>query len=52
MQRRTLIHAAVLSSIALPAFAQSTWPTGKTINYVVPFPAGGTTDVLGRLIAQ
>ncbi|MFH0128893.1 Bug family tripartite tricarboxylate transporter substrate binding protein [Variovorax sp. VaC1] len=56
MQRRTLIRTALASSLAtgLPAFAQSSnnWPTGKTITYLVPFPAGGTTDVLGRLIGQ
>ena len=56
MQRRTLIQTALASSLAaaLPAFAQSsnTWPTGKAITYLVPFPAGGTTDVLGRLIGQ
>ncbi|MGJ7569333.1 Bug family tripartite tricarboxylate transporter substrate binding protein [Variovorax sp. RB2P76] len=57
MQRRTLIRTALASSLAagLPAaFAQSSnnWPTGKAITYLVPFPAGGTTDVLGRLIAQ
>jgi tripartite-type tricarboxylate transporter receptor subunit TctC len=55
MQRRTLIRTALASSLAagLPAFAQSgNWPTGKAITYLVPFPAGGTTDVLGRLIAQ
>jgi tripartite-type tricarboxylate transporter receptor subunit TctC len=57
MQRRTLIRTALASSMAagLPAaFAQSSnnWPTGKAITYLVPFPAGGTTDVLGRLIAQ
>jgi tripartite-type tricarboxylate transporter receptor subunit TctC len=57
MQRRTLIRTALASSLAtaLPAsFAQSsnTWPTGKAITYLVPFPAGGTTDVLGRLIGQ
>ncbi|MDQ0081980.1 tripartite-type tricarboxylate transporter receptor subunit TctC [Variovorax boronicumulans] len=57
MQRRTLIHTALASSLAagLPvAFAQSSnnWPTGKAITYLVPFPAGGTTDVLGRLIGQ
>ncbi|MGJ7563109.1 Bug family tripartite tricarboxylate transporter substrate binding protein [Variovorax sp. GB1R11] len=57
MQRRTLIRTALAASLAagLPAaFAQSSnnWPTGKAITYLVPFPAGGTTDVLGRLIAQ
>jgi len=54
MQRRTLIHTAVatLAAAALPVWAQNTWPTGKAITYLVPFPAGGTTDVLGRLIAQ
>jgi tripartite-type tricarboxylate transporter receptor subunit TctC len=56
MQRRTLIHTAIASMagslVTLPAFAQSQWPTGKAITYIVPFPAGGTTDVLGRLISQ
>ncbi|RYF78992.1 MAG: tripartite tricarboxylate transporter substrate binding protein [Comamonadaceae bacterium] len=60
MQRRTLIQHAIvtgtlMAAAALPAttaFAQNTWPTGKAITYMVPFPAGGTTDVLGRLISQ
>lgn len=56
MQRRTLIRTALASLAAglaaLPAFAQGQWPTGKAITYLVPFPAGGTTDVLGRLIGQ
>lgn len=54
MQRRTLIQAAAasLTAGALPAFAQGAWPTGKAITYLVPFPAGGTTDTLGRLISQ
>ena len=57
MQRRRLFQhalAAVAASAlpALPAFAQGQWPTGKAVTYLVPFPAGGTTDVLGRLIAQ
>lgn len=60
MLRRTLIHrtiagSALLSTAGLAgtaAFAQASWPTGKAITYLVPFPAGGTTDVLGRLISQ
>ncbi len=35
----------------LPAHAQQAWPS-QTINYVVPFPAGSNTDVLGRIIAD
>ncbi|MDM0016243.1 Bug family tripartite tricarboxylate transporter substrate binding protein [Variovorax saccharolyticus] len=57
MQRRTLIHTALATLAAglpaMPAFAQApSWPTGKAITYLVPFPAGGTTDVLARLIGQ
>ncbi|GKS73478.1 tripartite tricarboxylate transporter substrate binding protein [Acidovorax sp. SUPP950] len=57
MQRRTFIAAAAAAAaagsfIGLPVFAQGTWPTGKTITYLVPFAAGGTTDTLGRLISQ
>lgn len=43
---------AVASSL-LPGgvFAQETWPS-KTIRLVIPFPAGGATDILGRIVAQ
>jgi tripartite-type tricarboxylate transporter receptor subunit TctC len=41
--------AAFLVSVAGPAPAQ-TWPT-QTIRLIVPFPAGGSNDVMGRLIA-
>ncbi|SFU35872.1 Tripartite-type tricarboxylate transporter, receptor component TctC [Polaromonas sp. YR568] len=55
MKRRSLIHSAVavaaLSVLGLPAMAQDKWPS-KPITYIVPFPAGGTTDILGRLIGQ
>lgn len=56
MQRfwaRATLNLAVLCALAFagPAVhAQQTWPTGKTITYVVPYPPGGTTDVLARLI--
>jgi tripartite-type tricarboxylate transporter receptor subunit TctC len=40
-----------LGALSAPAFAQDKWPS-KPITYVVPFPAGGTTDTLARLISQ
>ena len=47
-----LATAAMLAGLATgPAVAQDKWPS-KSITYIVPFPAGGTTDVLARLIAQ
>lgn len=43
--------AAFASGITAVAGAQEKWPN-KTITYVVPFAAGGSTDVLGRLIGS
>src|SRR5258708_11060077 len=35
----------------LPAFAQPAYPS-RTIKMIVPYPAGGTTHFLGRLVAD
>jgi tripartite-type tricarboxylate transporter receptor subunit TctC len=35
----------------LPAYAQAAYPS-RTIKMIVPYPAGGTTDYLGRLVAE
>ncbi|MGB3068868.1 MAG: tripartite tricarboxylate transporter substrate binding protein [Ottowia sp.] len=55
MQRRTFKFAiaALLAGLAVStsALAQGGWPN-KPVRVIVPFPAGGSTDVVARLIAQ
>lgn len=53
MKRRTFTQSALTASalLSLQTWAQDKWPS-KPVTYIVPFPAGGTTDILGRLIAQ
>lgn len=54
--RRILFTAAGAALLGLlsvsPAQAQGDWPAGKVITWVVPYPPGGSTDVLGRNVAQ
>eukprot|EP01031_Cornospumella_fuschlensis_P019219 gene19219-23552_t len=47
-----LTRRATLASALLPvaATAQEGWPN-RDLRLIVPFPAGGTTDVVARLLA-
>src|SRR5918999_1657638 len=44
------IFTALLLSLPLVAFGQD-WPS-RPIRFILPFPPGGGTDILGRLIAE
>jgi tripartite-type tricarboxylate transporter receptor subunit TctC len=52
---RARLLFAVLGVLALAssaAHAQANWPAGKVLKIVVPFPPGGTYDIVTRLLVQ
>jgi tripartite-type tricarboxylate transporter receptor subunit TctC len=52
--RRTTLAAlggALAAPLVRPASAQADWPT-RPVRMIVPFPPGGSTDVLARVIGE
>jgi tripartite-type tricarboxylate transporter receptor subunit TctC len=49
--RRSILAGGGATLFAPAVFAQEKFPS-RTMTFVVPFPAGGTTDLLARIFAQ
>lgn len=54
IDRRTALAGLAASGVFAPALvrAQGAYPAGQTIKILVPYPAGGATDIVGRTIAD
>lgn len=49
---RILRHLILAGSVLLPGFAAAQTYPSKPIKFIVPFPAGGPADTLGRVFAE
>ncbi len=58
MKSRLFLKQCVLAMLAVPALGLSlgaqaqAWPSGKAITLVVGYPAGGSVDLVARIVAE
>ncbi|MBO9650505.1 MAG: tripartite tricarboxylate transporter substrate binding protein [Variovorax sp.] len=52
LRRALLAAACALTTFTCLQAQAADWPAAKPITYVVPFTAGGSTDIVGRTLAQ
>ncbi|SEB15869.1 tripartite tricarboxylate transporter substrate binding protein [Variovorax sp. YR216] len=52
LRRALLAAACALPTLASLQAHAADWPAAKPITYVVPFTAGGSTDIVGRTLAN
>ena len=51
LRRRDVMKGLVAAALSGPALAQAGYPD-KAVRVVIPFPPGGPTDIVGRIVAQ
>ena len=50
--RRQILAVAGLAALPAPVLAQPAWVPARPVTLVVPYPAGGPTDLIARMMAQ
>src|ERR671918_991640 len=48
---RILLAVLLAISFVVSAYGQEAWPQ-RPVRFILPFPPGGGTDILGRLLAE